>query len=229
MALDAREQVLVDEALVVAEVEVGLPAVVGDEDLAVLERVHRPRIDVDVRIELLQRHAETTELEQPAQRGRRETLAERAGHPACHEDVLRHGISAYRVRERETVTVAGKGSSRWMFERNGNAVASLLFALAGLLGVRGDPRTDRHRARLPRPQPDPAEWTTGDRYGQRRHRHRRRRLRRADPPRRHVTAQRASSSQGVTAGGLAALVAGQHPRQLANAVVVGRRRSRSPS
>ena len=49
-------QVLVDEALVVSEVEVGLAAVVGDEHLAVLERIHRARIDVDVRIELLERH-----------------------------------------------------------------------------------------------------------------------------------------------------------------------------
>jgi hypothetical protein len=32
-----REKVLVDEALVVADVEVGLGAVLGDEDLAVLE------------------------------------------------------------------------------------------------------------------------------------------------------------------------------------------------
>ena len=42
----------IDEALVVAEVEVRLGAVVGDEHLAVLERRHRARIDVDVRIEL---------------------------------------------------------------------------------------------------------------------------------------------------------------------------------
>ena len=33
----------VGEALVVAQVEVGLGAVVGDEDLAVLERAHRAR------------------------------------------------------------------------------------------------------------------------------------------------------------------------------------------
>ena len=45
-------QVLVDEPLVVAEVEVRLGAVVGDEDLAVLVRAHRPGVDVDVRIEL---------------------------------------------------------------------------------------------------------------------------------------------------------------------------------
>jgi hypothetical protein len=42
----------VGEALVVAEVEVGLGAVVGDEHLAVLERRHRPGIDVDVRVKL---------------------------------------------------------------------------------------------------------------------------------------------------------------------------------
>jgi hypothetical protein len=41
-----------DEALVVAEVEVGFGAVVGDVHLAVLERTHGARIDVDVRIEL---------------------------------------------------------------------------------------------------------------------------------------------------------------------------------
>ena len=39
----AAQEVLVDEALVVADVEVGLGAVLGDEDLAVLERAHRPR------------------------------------------------------------------------------------------------------------------------------------------------------------------------------------------
>ena len=42
-------QVLVDEALVVAQVEVGLGAIVGDENLAVLVRRHRARVDVDVR------------------------------------------------------------------------------------------------------------------------------------------------------------------------------------
>src|SRR5262245_55714880 len=39
-------EVLVDEALVVADVEVGLGAVLGHEDLAVLEGAHRPWIDV---------------------------------------------------------------------------------------------------------------------------------------------------------------------------------------
>ena len=69
-------QVLVDEALVVTEVEVGLASVVGDEHLTVLVRVHRARIDVDVRVELLHHDPQSTQFEQPAERARGETLAE---------------------------------------------------------------------------------------------------------------------------------------------------------
>ena len=53
VAFEAARGVDVGEALVVAQVEVGLRAVLGDEHLAVLERAHRARIDVDVRVELL--------------------------------------------------------------------------------------------------------------------------------------------------------------------------------
>ena len=63
MARVARE-VLVDEPLVVPEVEVGLGAVLGDEHLAVLERAHRARVDVQVGIELLGLHAEAARLEE---------------------------------------------------------------------------------------------------------------------------------------------------------------------
>ena len=69
-------QVLVDESLVVAEIEVGLAAVVGDEHFAVLERVHRARVDVDVRVELLERDPQAPELEQPPERRGGEALAE---------------------------------------------------------------------------------------------------------------------------------------------------------
>ena len=84
-------QVLVDEALVVAEVEVGLGAVVGDEDLAVLVRRHGARVDVDVRVELQDGDSETATLEQPADRCCRDALAQRRRDPAGHEDILRHG------------------------------------------------------------------------------------------------------------------------------------------
>ncbi len=79
------------EALVVAQVEVGLGTVVGDEHLAVLERAHGPGIDVEVGIELLDRDAQATRLEQQAQRGRRDPLAQRRHHPARHHHQLGHG------------------------------------------------------------------------------------------------------------------------------------------
>ena len=70
-------EVLVGEALVVAEVEVGLRAVVGDEDLAVLVRGHRAGVDVEVGIELHGRDTGAPALEHPPDRGGRDALADR--------------------------------------------------------------------------------------------------------------------------------------------------------
>ena len=55
--------------LIVPEVEIGLRAVVGHKDLAVLKRAHRPRIDVQIRIELHQVDAQAARLQQAADRG----------------------------------------------------------------------------------------------------------------------------------------------------------------
>ena len=81
-------QVGVEEPLVVADVEVGLGAVVGDEDLAVLERVHRAGVDVEVGVELLHRDPQTAGLEQAAEAGGREPLAEGGGDASGDEEVL---------------------------------------------------------------------------------------------------------------------------------------------
>ena len=81
-------EVLVDEALVVADVEIGLGAVLGDEHLAVLERAHRPRVDVEVRVELLHLHLQPARLEQAAERGGGDPLAERRDDAAGDEDEL---------------------------------------------------------------------------------------------------------------------------------------------
>ncbi len=83
----ARE-VLVDEALVVADVEVGLGAVLGDEDLAVLERRHRAGIDVQVRVELLRLNAQAARLQQPSERRGDDPLAETGDHSTRHEHIL---------------------------------------------------------------------------------------------------------------------------------------------
>ena len=69
-------EVGVQEALVVPEIEIRLGPVVQDEDLAVLERVHRARIDVDVRVELLEDDLETPGLEEAAEGGGGDALAE---------------------------------------------------------------------------------------------------------------------------------------------------------
>ena len=94
-------QRLVDEPLVVPEVEVGLAAVVGDEHLAVLERVHRARVDVEVGVELLHRDPQAPGLQQSTQGGCREPLPQGAGHSTCHEDVLRHPLRLPRTRNYE--------------------------------------------------------------------------------------------------------------------------------
>jgi hypothetical protein len=67
----------VGEALVVAEVEIGLGAILGHEHLAVLIRRHGPGVHVDVRIELLQLHAQPPGDEQAADRRRGDPLAKR--------------------------------------------------------------------------------------------------------------------------------------------------------
>ena len=78
----------VREPFVVAQVEVGLGAIVGDVDLAVLVRAHRPRIDVDVRVEFLHRDSVAVAFEQTADGGGCQALAERRHHATGHEDVL---------------------------------------------------------------------------------------------------------------------------------------------
>src|SRR4029077_8001758 len=59
----------VGEALVVAEVEVGLRAVFGDKDFAVLKGAHGTGIDVQVRIAFLQGDFETATFEETTNRG----------------------------------------------------------------------------------------------------------------------------------------------------------------
>ena len=91
-------EVDVEEALVVADVEVGLGAVVGDEHLAVLERVHRPGVDVEVGVELLHRHPQTACAQQVSEAGGGEALAERGGDAPGHEDLFRLAPRASTLR-----------------------------------------------------------------------------------------------------------------------------------
>ncbi len=87
-------QVLAAEPLVMSQIEIGLPAVVGDEHLAVLERVHGPRVDVDVGVQLLVDDAEPASLEETTERGSGDALAEAGHHASGHEHILGHGMPA---------------------------------------------------------------------------------------------------------------------------------------
>jgi hypothetical protein len=98
---------LVREALVVAQVQVGLGAVVGDVHLAVLVRAHRARIDVDVRIEFLQRDLVAVAFEERADRGGRQSLAERRDDAAGDEDVF--DGTGIRLRHRDSISQVVKG------------------------------------------------------------------------------------------------------------------------
>ena len=106
----------VREALVVTQVQVGFRPVLGDEHLAVLERAHGARVDIDVGIEFQQGHLDTPGLEHRRQRCRRDTLAQRRYHPTCDKDVTRHEkplfTLCYRVQENAHATLTGS-LNRW--------------------------------------------------------------------------------------------------------------------
>ena len=76
------------KAFVVAEVEIGFGAVVGNENLAVLEGRHGARVHVEVRIELHQVDFQATALQQAANGGRRQPFPERRHDSPGHKDVL---------------------------------------------------------------------------------------------------------------------------------------------
>src|SRR5439155_20555721 len=65
------------ETLVMPEIEIGLRAVVGDVDFAVLIGAHRAGIDVEIGIELADSHLESARLEQCREACRRKSLAKR--------------------------------------------------------------------------------------------------------------------------------------------------------
>ncbi len=83
-------QILIDKALVMAQVQVRLRAVLRDEHLAVLIRTHGSRIDIDVRIQFLGGHLVPPGLQQPPQRRRRNALSKSGNNASGYKNVLFH-------------------------------------------------------------------------------------------------------------------------------------------
>ncbi len=97
-----------------AQVEVGLAAVVEHVDFAVLIGAHRAGIDVDVRIELLHPHAQAAAFQQHADTGAGQPFAERTDDAAGDENVFGHGmIHCFRIIVRPaTATNIERSGSR---------------------------------------------------------------------------------------------------------------------
>ena len=83
-------EALVDEALIVAQVEVALVAIVGHKDLAMLEGAHRTGVDVEVGIHLLHRDLVATALKKAAQGRCGNALTQGRYDSASHEYMFCH-------------------------------------------------------------------------------------------------------------------------------------------
>ena len=81
-------QILVNKTLVVAQVQVGFRAVLGDVHLSVLVGAHGARVHVDIGIQLLGGHLQPPGLQQSAQRRGGNALAQAGNHAAGNENIF---------------------------------------------------------------------------------------------------------------------------------------------
>ena len=87
--------------LVVAEVQIGLRAIVGHEYFSVLEWAHRTGIDVKIRVAFLQGDPQSPAFQQTADRGGSNALAQGGNYTASNEQIFLHdgsiAIPAHRL------------------------------------------------------------------------------------------------------------------------------------
>lgn len=85
-------QVAVQETFVVTDIQIRLGAVLGDENLSVLEGVHGAGIDVEIGIQLLHGHLQPPRGQQLTEAGRGQTLTQRRNNSTGDEEVFRGGL-----------------------------------------------------------------------------------------------------------------------------------------
>ena len=85
-----------DEALVMAQIEIGFRTVLGHKHLAVLERAHCARVDVDVGIKLEEGDFEATRFENRGQRCGSNSLTKRGNHAARDKNEFGHRSNCSR-------------------------------------------------------------------------------------------------------------------------------------
>src|SRR5271157_438696 len=110
-------QLGVGESLVVAEIEVGLRAVVGDEHFAVLEGAHGARVHVEVVIAFLAGDLQPAALQQTPDRSGGDALSQRRDHAARYENVFSHTVSPPAPSRRRTTCKLSRGPRAYPLPR----------------------------------------------------------------------------------------------------------------
>ena len=95
-----------------SQIQIRFRTVIGDKHLAVLEGAHGTGIHIEIGVELLDRHLQTTLLEEPSQTGCRDALAKAGYHAAGHEDIFNcHILRLHRKIPAYSTTFIGNSSS----------------------------------------------------------------------------------------------------------------------
>ena len=84
------------EAFIMTKIEISFRPVIGDEDLAMLERRHGAGIDVEIGIKLAQPYRKASRLQERAKCRRGKSLAKRGHNAAGDENVTCHARGAPR-------------------------------------------------------------------------------------------------------------------------------------
>ena len=76
------------KSLIMTKIQVSLKPIIRYVTLAMLIRIERARVDIDIGVEFLNGNAVTARLKQAADAGRDDALSERTNHTACYENVF---------------------------------------------------------------------------------------------------------------------------------------------
>ena len=88
-------QALVDEALIMSQIQIGLRPVVGDEYFPVLDGIHGAGVYINVGIEFLHGDLEAPGLQQPPQGGCGDAFSQSGYDAACDKYVFYRHISSF--------------------------------------------------------------------------------------------------------------------------------------
>ena len=86
-------QVDINKAFVMSQIKVCFRTIISYKNLAMLIRAHCARVNIDIRVELLDSNPIAAAFQQTAQRRSSNALAQRRNNAACHKNIL--GISSH--------------------------------------------------------------------------------------------------------------------------------------